>query len=139
MYTLYPSYVARDDGAWIPFDPMNADYAAFLEWQAAGGIPAEPPQPSHAELVEQAKAEIRAERQPIITICDGLQASSLTKADLATATVIETAKQALRDLTKIDLSACTTYEEMKLATLARYAQIASASPALKSAFSEALK
>lgn len=139
MYTQYPDFIKRDDGAYIPLDPLNADYAAFLDWLAQGNTPDMPPEPTHAELVEKAKAEIRIERQPIITICDGLQASFLTKGDLATATVIETAKQALRDLTKIDLSACTTYAEMKTVTLARYAQIASASPALKTAFSEAIK
>lgn len=138
MYTLYPDRVVRDDGLCIPFELLNSDYRDFLEW-CLTNTPASPPVPTHAQLVDQAKAEIRTERQPIITICDGLQSSCLTKGDLPTATVIETAKQALRDLTKIDLSSCTTYEEMKIATLARYAQIASASPALKSAFSEALK
>ena len=27
------------DGACIPLDPANADYAAYLEWVAAGGVP----------------------------------------------------------------------------------------------------
>lgn len=140
MYTLYPDHVVRQsDSAVIPLDMENVDYMEFSEWVSGGGAPDSPPVPTHAELVELAKAEIRIERQPIITVCDGLQASSLAKGDAATALVIETAKQALRDLTKIDLSACTTWEEMKAATLARYAQIASASPALKSAFSEAVK
>ena len=25
------------DGAWIPFDPANTDYQAFLKYQAEGG------------------------------------------------------------------------------------------------------
>ena len=27
------------DGAGIPFDPANTDYAAYLEWVAAGNTP----------------------------------------------------------------------------------------------------
>ena len=32
------------DGAWIPADPANTDYVAYLEWVAAGNTP-EPWQP----------------------------------------------------------------------------------------------
>lgn len=139
MYTLHPSHVVRDDGATIPFDPLNADYAAYLQWVADGNTPASPPVPTIAELILKAKAETRVQRQPIIEILDGLQASALAKGDPATALVIETAKQALRDITDLPLYDCTTYAQMRQKTLARYAQIASASPALKAAFSEALK
>lgn len=139
MYTQYPNYVLREDGAFIPIDPMNADYAAFLAWVTAGNIPAGPPIPTIPELILKAKAETRIQRQPIIEILDGLQASALAKSDQATALVIETAKQALRDITDLPLYDCTTYAQMKAKTLARYAEIASASPALKAAFSEALK
>lgn len=99
---------------------------------------AEPPPPTHAELVEEAKAQIRAERQPILSVLDGLQSTALTKGSQATADIIETAKQALRDITKVDLSACETLADMKVVVMNRYAQIASASPALKSAFAQAV-
>lgn len=139
MYQLTPTNVViRSDGHCIPPDPENSDYAAYLEWVDAGGVPDLPPQPTHAELVEQAIDQIRVERQPILGVLDGLQASANTKGEQAIADVIETAKQALRDLTKIDLSACETLADMKLAVLARYAEIASASPALKSAFAQAV-
>lgn len=142
MYSLTPEGAAvlrLTDGAIVPMDPANSDYAAYLEWVAAGGVPDLPPQPTRASLLKQAVEQIRHERQPILGVLDGLQASYITKSDMATATVIETAKQALRDLTKIDLSACETLADMKLAVLARYAQIASASPALKSAFAQAVQ
>lgn len=47
-----PGLIARDsDGAVIPTDPMNADWAAYQAWLEAGNTPAEPkaaePQPSH--------------------------------------------------------------------------------------------
>ena len=44
MYTKFPSYVVRNaDAAQIPMDPENADYAAFLEWEAEGGQADHPP------------------------------------------------------------------------------------------------
>lgn len=140
MYTQYASHIRRDaDGAVIPIDPLNPDYRAFLEWMAQGNEPNSEPQPTIAELILRAWAEMRAARKPIIDVLDGLQSTALTKGELEMAQIIETAKQALRDITKLNLTGCTTYEEMKALTLARYAEIASASPALKSAFSEALK
>ncbi|MCX8254016.1 protein of unknown function [Beijerinckiaceae bacterium RH AL1] len=47
-----PGLIARDsDGAVIPADPMNADWAAYQAWLEAGNKPSEPqapaPQPSH--------------------------------------------------------------------------------------------
>lgn len=141
MYTLYPDCVVRsEDGARIPFfDPGNTDCAAYQAWVSGGNEPDMPPQPTRATLLKQAVAQIRQERQPILGVLDGLQASYITKDDKPTAIVIETAKQALRDITKVDLSACETLAEMKAVVLARYAQIASASPALKSAFAQAVQ
>ncbi len=38
--SLNPDVVIRTaDGAIIPVDPMNADYAAYQAWLAAGGVP----------------------------------------------------------------------------------------------------
>lgn len=138
MYIAYPDHIQFGD-LWIPIDGQNAEYRAYLDWVAAGNTPDSPPVPSIPELILKAKAETRIQRQPIIEILDGLQASALAKSDQATALVIETAKQALRDITQLNLTDCTTYAQMKAKTLARYAEIASASPALKAAFSEALK
>ena len=38
-YTLHATCVMRADGASIPFDPQNSDYAAFLAWVEAGNVP----------------------------------------------------------------------------------------------------
>jgi hypothetical protein len=35
--TISDSIVYRSDGAFIPFDPANTDYQAFLKYQAEGG------------------------------------------------------------------------------------------------------
>lgn len=44
-YTLQPGGVSRDvDGAFIPADEGNADYAAFLAWRDAGHIAKPDPQ-----------------------------------------------------------------------------------------------
>lgn len=139
MYVVHPDHIEGADGAWIPLDPENTDYAAFIAWQEAGGIPDVPQGPTHAELVEQAKAATRAQRQPIISILDGLQSSAIVKGETSRALAIETAKQGLRDITDTDLSTCQTYEEMRLKVKARYIELATALPAdIRKAFSEAI-
>lgn len=138
MYTKYPTCIKRDDGVCIPFDELNSDYMAYLEWSKEND-PALPPEPTHAELVEQAKAATRIQRQPIITVLDGLQSTALTKGDTAKALAIETAKQGLRDITDTDLSACTTFEEMRLTIKHAYAVLAAALPVdIRKAFSDAI-
>ncbi len=37
--TSDPNLILRDDGAWIPADPDNVDYQAFLEWRKVGNQP----------------------------------------------------------------------------------------------------
>jgi hypothetical protein len=43
--------VVRDsDGSFIPQDPLNTDYVAYLQWAAAGNAPSVPPGPTPAQL-----------------------------------------------------------------------------------------
>ncbi|EKD22522.1 MAG: hypothetical protein ACD_85C00003G0005 [uncultured bacterium] len=92
------------------------------------------------QLLESAVNTIRLERQKIIGVLDGLQASALATADTATAVGIEAAKQALRDLTQIDLSDSATQDEMKLKVMQAYYAIVAAAPAnVVLAFREVLK
>lgn len=126
---------------------VNADQWALqdsLRWVLNGALSATAPAPNpiddHAGLVVAALDAARIERQAIISILDGLQSSALAKADAATAAQIETAKQALRDITKVDLSACTSYADMKAAMLAAYKTIvAGASTSVQLAFAGALQ
>lgn len=84
-------------------------------------------------------AQVRTQRRPILGILDGLQASAISKSDTATATAIETAKQGLRDITKIDLSSYTTLARMNAAIVAQYQNIAAALPiAVRTAFAGSL-
>jgi len=39
------SIILRSDGASIPCDPANTDYAAYLEWVEAGNTPEPAPAP----------------------------------------------------------------------------------------------
>ena len=81
------------------------------------------------QLLESDVNTIRAERQKIIGVLDGLQASALAAADTATAVGIEAAKQGLRDLTQIDLSDCATQEDMKRKVMQAYHAIVAVAPA----------
>ena len=92
------------------------------------------------KMVDSAVSAIRAERQKIIGVLDGLQASALAAADTATTVGIEAAKQGLRDLTKIDLSDCATQEQMRLKVMRAYRAIVAAAPAnVVLAFKEVLQ
>ena len=92
------------------------------------------------QMVDSAVSAIRAERQKIIGVLDGLQASALATGDATTAAAIETAKQGLRDITKIDMSDCETQEEMKVKVMQAYHEIVSVAPSnVRLAFREVLQ
>jgi hypothetical protein len=127
----------------------EADHRALVAGQSDGkrivadneGRPSleDQPAPTHAELVEQTKATARAMRLPIIGILDGMQSSALTDSDFGRAKAIETAKIGLKNITKVDLSGCTTADEMRAVVLAAYKALADAAPfEVKTAFAQAL-
>lgn len=139
MYTLHPTHIVRDDGAVIPLDEDNSDYRAYVEWVALGNIPSQPPAPTQSQLILRAVAEIRIQRQPVLEVLDSLQSTALAKGETGRALIIETAKQGLRDLTNIDLTTCTTYDQMRLKVKNAYSALAAALPSdLRLAFKEAI-
>ena len=96
-------------------------------------------QQKSAAIFKSAIAQVRTQRQPIIGILDGLQASALSIGNMDRAKAIETAKQGLRDMTKTDLSMCLTPDDCKVVLLTAYKAIAEQLPAdARMAFSSAL-
>jgi hypothetical protein len=89
--------------------------------------------------IDQTRASARQIRLPIIGILDGMQASALTAGDLPLAKSIEVAKVGLKDITKVDLSACKTADEMQIVILLAYQSIALTLPvAARTAFAQVL-
>lgn len=140
--------IVLDDSAdWLPPEgaqvvPIPAGQAVSIGHSFDGAFflpPPPPPGPTRAELLDLAVNEVRVLRQPIISVLDGMQASAIVLGERDAALSIETAKQGLRDLTNIDLGACITLEEMRLAIKARYSQLAAALPLdVRKAFPEAV-
>lgn len=103
-----------------------------------------PPALSHAEQVEGTLEKARALRLPIMQILDGMQASAIytgatimiEQQPVALAGVIEDCKQALKDLpATVDLSQCTSQQQMEMVVLQAYqAIVLAAPPEIKSAF-----
>ena len=67
--TTGESILRLADNAFIPPDPANTDYAAYLEWVAAGNTPEPAPEP---------------EPVPELTPAEKLAASGLTVEELKT-------------------------------------------------------
>lgn len=58
MYKLTSfASILRDDGAYIPADPANTDYAAYLAWLDAGNTPEPADLPDHKNAI---RAQIKA-------------------------------------------------------------------------------
>lgn len=105
---------------------IESAFALSLSQEERDAVP--PYQLDLARLWERAIAEMRVQRKPILDVLDGLQSSALVLGQTSRAQVIETAKQGLRDITKLNLSTCATYEEMQQAVMAAYFALAAALP-----------
>jgi hypothetical protein len=127
-----------------PDNSLHAIEPDFAHLLPAGCVPiteaeaeALRPKPTHAELVQRTLAKARSIRLPILSILDGMQASRLANDDRQAAMMVEDVKTALRNITSIDLSGCTTEQEMQMAIFAAYIQIRAQAPEfVHSAFSE---
>lgn len=132
--------------------PLESRFPPDVVAQLAEHPPrVEAPELTHPQLWERAIAEMRTLRQPILLVLDGLQSSALTvamgsedpdavAAARERASAIELAKQGLRDITKINLSDCTTAEEMREKVGTAYAALVASLPTeIKVAFKESTK
>src|SRR5574340_1184725 len=88
MYQLITTSSIRriGDGACIPADPDNTDYAAYLAWLAAGNVPQPADVPSLAQVQAAAVVAIDAEADAIRRSVLGARATEYQLAyDQATA------------------------------------------------------
>jgi hypothetical protein len=63
--TATESVIRTADGAWIPNDPANRDWAAYQKWLAAGGVPdpyVPPPDPPPPPPDPNARLDAAEER-----------------------------------------------------------------------------
>ncbi len=84
-----------------------------------------------------ALAKIRAVRTEAFRTLDYMQLDALAASNTANTTAIQTARVALRDITKIDVSSLTTETQINAVYKAAYLQIVAAMPnALKAVYAE---
>lgn len=73
MYKLtqYDSVIRLSDDAWIPNDPANSDYCAYLAWLEAGNVPepADLPVKGYPQFRGNAKLDLftQAEQLAVVT------------------------------------------------------------------------
>lgn len=144
--TASSSIIRKSDGAIIPADPANVDYAEFIRWQADNNTPEPADVPDHAQLVAATISKAKQMRMPILQVLDGMQSSALTLGttvmwgdppqSTALALVIEELKTGIKALPDVvDLSQCATQQEMEASMLAAYYQLAQSAPqSVQSAF-----
>lgn len=138
MYQLTNSGIVRRlaDNAFIPADPANTDYAAYLRWVEEGNTPEPAPVPAFDQSA--AMARLRALRAPILNALTGIAVDAIASDDTATIAAVAAARQGLKDITVHPaILAAEDDESFDDAALARYKELAVAAPAnVRVAFKE---
>lgn len=72
--------VRDSDGAFIPNDPGNRDYAEFMSWQAEGNsaVPYQPPAPTFADFQASAKVALDKTSVTMERITEGVALGTTT-------------------------------------------------------------
>lgn len=106
--------------------------------ESGAPIAIDPPQASVLDLLDQAKNEMRALREPMLSAVTGIGWDASVSGDTELAKEAQVIRNALRDITDDPaLNAAQTYEEMRAAGVAAYRRIAAgASHAFAATFKE---
>jgi len=97
------------DSAYIPTNPENRDYAAFLVWQTGGGVilSADPPSPTQAQITAQ-------QRTNALALLDSLEGDAKAQRSLLLAVIDEVneLRQRFNDL-QADAQASNNLNQLK--------------------------
>lgn len=130
MYQLNKNSIIRlADQAYIPTDPANSDYAAYLKWQAEGNTPKPADVPSFASLKATQFAEFNIERTKYLDALSGISGRAARAGDTETARLCDSVAEGLLAL-KDDpaVVAATNLPGLKQAMSAAYARLITGIP-----------
>lgn len=114
VFTLTEGEVAFDH------DPTEAELDAAFPSRSDAAL---------TTVRARALGEIRAQRAPLLDALAGIGFDALVAGDTVTAQAVAAARAGLKDLPTLpEFLAATTYDEMRVAVMTRYKQLAAAAP-----------
>lgn len=132
-HTNTPSIIRLTDGACIPADPDNNDYAEYLRWVKAGGVTAPADVPSFVTLKATEFAAFRAQRQDFLSRMTWVAADfaglKTVEGDAASANARAINNALLDMLTHTTIASAADIVALKGAMKTRYKAITSATTA----------
>lgn len=125
------SFIVRiGDGAYIPPDPANRDYAEYLAWLASGNTPDPADVTPFADLKEAYLVQVRETRERILNRLAGIGAAAIVSGDTVMQQAFVSARQSLLYImADADVAAATDIDGLKAAVLAAYRNIVASAPA----------